>query len=70
MRDDRPSARVVGPAIDRSAWDELTTLADPEPVTFADRPLELAWRRRVLGYGDVGPRLRPIGIPRRLHEKG
>ena len=42
-----------GRAIDPSAWDELRTRADPESVTFADRRLERAWQRRVLGYEEV-----------------
>ncbi len=52
---DLPAARVIGPAPDSSAWDELTTRADPEAVTFADRRLECDWQRRVLRYGDVSP---------------
>jgi hypothetical protein len=53
LGDDLPAARVVGRAIDPSAWDELRTRADPESVTFADRRLERAWQRRVLGYEEV-----------------
>jgi hypothetical protein len=53
LGDDLPAARVVGPAIDPSAWDELITRADPEAVTFANRRLERAWQRRVLGYEEV-----------------
>jgi hypothetical protein len=53
LGDDLPAARVVGPAIDGSAWDELATRAEPEAVTFADRRLERAWQRRVLGYEEV-----------------
>jgi hypothetical protein len=34
---------------------ELTTRADPETVIFADRRLERAWQRRMLGYGDIAP---------------
>jgi hypothetical protein len=40
-------------AIEPSAWDELKTRADPESVTFADRRLERAWQRRVLGYEEL-----------------
>ncbi|MDR3639306.1 MAG: B12-binding domain-containing radical SAM protein [Isosphaeraceae bacterium] len=50
---DLPAARIIGPPIDRSAWDELTVRADPEAVTFADRRCERAWQRRVLGYAEV-----------------
>jgi hypothetical protein len=56
---DLPAARVVDTAIDPSAWDELTTRADPEAVTFADRRLERDWQRRVLGYGEV-PAPQPV----------
>jgi hypothetical protein len=56
LGDDLPAARVVGPAIDPSAWDELITRADPETVTFADRRHERAWQRRVLGYEEVAAR--------------
>ena len=38
LGDDLPAARVVGPVIDPTAWEELTTRADPETVTFADAP--------------------------------
>jgi Radical SAM superfamily/B12 binding domain len=50
---DLPAARVVDPVIDPIAWGELTTRADAEAVTFANRGLERAWQRRVLGYGEV-----------------
>jgi hypothetical protein len=50
---DLPAARVIGPAIDPSAWNELAARADPEAVTFADRRLERAWQRQVLGYDEV-----------------
>jgi radical SAM superfamily enzyme YgiQ (UPF0313 family) len=53
LGDDLPAARVVGPAIDQTAWHELATRADPESVTFADRRLERAWQLRVLGYEEV-----------------
>jgi hypothetical protein len=52
LGDDLPAARIVGPAIDPSAWNELAARADPEAVTFADRRLERAWQREVLGYGE------------------
>jgi hypothetical protein len=52
LGNDLPAARVVGPAIDPAAWDELMVRADPEAVVFADRRLERAWQRRVLGYGE------------------
>jgi hypothetical protein len=44
---------VVDPGIEPTAWIELTTRANPETVTFADRRLERAWQRRVLGYEEV-----------------
>jgi hypothetical protein len=53
LGNDLPSARVIGPTIDPSAWKELAARADPEAVTFADRRLERAWQRQVLGYDEV-----------------
>jgi hypothetical protein len=53
LGEDLPAARIVDVDIDARAWDELRRRADPEAVTFADRRLERAWQRRVLGYQEV-----------------
>jgi hypothetical protein len=53
LGDELPAARVVGPHIGPFAWHDLVVRADPEAVTFADRRLERALQRRVLGYEEV-----------------
>jgi len=53
LGEELPAARVVSAAVDPDAWEALTTRADPEAVTFADRRLEGAWQRQVLGYGEI-----------------
>jgi hypothetical protein len=48
-----PSARVLDAEVDARSWKALRDRADPEAVVFAHRRHELAWQRKVLGYGDL-----------------
>jgi hypothetical protein len=48
-----PSARVLDAEVDARSWKALRDRADPEAVVFAHRSHELAWQRKVLGYGDI-----------------
>ena len=50
LGDELPGARITG----EGDFALLEATADPECVVFADRRLEAAWQRRVLGYGDAG----------------
>src|SRR5205807_857089 len=45
-------ARIVGPADDETVA-ALARAADADFVAFADRELEAAWQRRILGFGDA-----------------
>ncbi len=47
-----PGARIVGPVLPEHL-DALARRADGDFVVFADSDLELAWTRRVLGFGDA-----------------
>ena len=47
-----PGARIVGPADDETVA-ALARGAAAEFVAFADRQLEAAWQRRILGFGDA-----------------
>ena len=47
-----PGARIVGPADDETVA-ALARGADADFVAFADRQLEAAWQRRILGFGDA-----------------
>ena len=50
---DAPGARILDSDPDSRAWSKLSADADPEAVCFADRRLERAWVRGVLGFGEA-----------------
>jgi tRNA A37 methylthiotransferase MiaB len=49
---DLPGARIVG-EVPPEAFQELARRAGSDAVCFADRVVEAAWQRRVLGFGDA-----------------
>jgi Radical SAM superfamily/B12 binding domain len=52
LGDELPGARIVGEVSDEE-FSALAGSADPDLVCFANRDLEAAWQRRVLGFGDA-----------------
>ena len=52
LGDDLPGARIVGEVSDED-FNALAGSADADLVCFADRDLEAAWQRKVLGFGDA-----------------